>query len=108
MWRQEAERTSVVSTSPPHDRKNSAARTRGPTALAAPRLEREPQAEPDLPRHLELRTSDNMRDRLPGVGIGALETRELHPPVVIQGRLRVEHVEDVGGEGHAFRAQLDL
>src|SRR5204862_4112898 len=44
----------------------------GPMAIASPRSEREPQAEPDLARHVELRSGDEVRNRLAEIRVGRL------------------------------------
>src|SRR5205085_1690578 len=66
-------------------------------------LELEPRADANLPRRLELRRrpGEQVRRRRAEVDVAARSEREVGVVVVIERRLLIEHVEDVGQERHA-------
>src|SRR5207244_1572240 len=71
-------------------------------------LEREPRAESDLARRLNLRAGENLRRWLAEVRIRAGAEGERRPRVVVLHDLLVEQIEDVRQDGQpAYAAHFD-
>src|SRR5439155_26886998 len=81
-------------------------RVRPPKLTRKPsRLERDTNTEANLPRRLVLRrvAGKQARGRQPEIRIRPGAERNLRPVVVVENRLLVEDVEDVGQDRHAAR-----